>query len=92
MQKKLLYQDNESAIRMEVNGRNSCTGNSQHVDIRYFFVHDQVKSGSIKVVYCPTERMLADFFTKPLQGGVFKKFRNAVMGYDMADIIVHDKK
>ena len=30
---KLIYQDNESAIKMEVNGRNSCTGNSRHVDI-----------------------------------------------------------
>ena len=77
LRKKLLYQDNKSAIKMEVNGRNSCTGNSHHVDIRYFFVHDRVKSGNIKVVYCPTERMLADFFTNPLQGGLFKKFRNA---------------
>ena len=77
---------------MEVNGRNSCTGNSRHVDIRYFFVHNRVNSGNIKVVYCPTERMLVDFFIKPLQGGVFKKFRNAVMGYDMSDVIVRDKK
>ena len=55
-------------------------------------MHDRVKSGNIKVVYCPTERMLADFFTKPLRGGVFKKFRNAVMGYDMTDVIVRDEK
>ena len=33
----VLYQDNQSAIRMEENGRNSCTGNSRHIDIRYFF-------------------------------------------------------
>ncbi len=92
LRKKLLYQDNESAIKMEVNGQNSCTGNSRHVDIRYFFVHDRVKTGNIKVVYCPTERMLADFFTKPLQGGLFKKFRNAVMGYDVTDVIVRDEK
>ena len=91
LRKKLLYQDNESAIKMEVNGRNSCTGNSRHVDIRYFFVHDRVKSGSIKVVYCPTEKMLANFFIKPLQGGLFKKFRNAVMGYNMTDDIIREK-
>ena len=35
-----LYQDNQSAIRMEVNGRNSCTGNSRHINIQYFFVKD----------------------------------------------------
>ncbi len=71
---------------MEVNGRNSCTGNSRHVDIRYFFVHDRVKNGEIKVVYCPTEIMLADFFTKPLQGSVFKRFRNSIMGYDLPEL------
>lgn len=32
----IIYQDNESAIKMERNGRNSCTGNSRHIDIKYF--------------------------------------------------------
>ena len=86
VKEKLLFQDNESTIRMEVNGRNSCTGNSRHVDIRFFFIHDRVKSGDIKVVYCPTDKMVADFFTKPLQGSIFKKFRNSVMGYNGHDL------
>ena len=74
MKKKTLYQENEIAIKMERNGRNSCTGNSRHVDICYFFVHDHVKTGEINVVYCPTKRMVADFFTKPLQGQAFHTF------------------
>ena len=36
----VIYQDNQSAMCMEINGRNSCTGNSRHIDIRYFFVKD----------------------------------------------------
>ena len=32
----LVYQDNQSAIRMDKNGRNYCTGNSIHINIRYF--------------------------------------------------------
>ena len=36
VKKKVLYQDNQSAIKMETNGRNSCTGNSRHIDIRFF--------------------------------------------------------
>ena len=87
IKKKTLFQDNQSAIRMEKNGQNSCTGNSRHIDIRYFFVHDRVKSGEIKVVYCPTESMVADFFTKPLQGNIFRVFRDAVMGHDMKDLV-----
>ena len=78
---KVLYQDNQSAIRMEKNGRNSCTGNSRHIDIRFFFVKDQVNSGDIKVEYCPTNKMLADFFTKPLQGTEFKNCRSTFMGH-----------
>ena len=86
VKEKLLFQDDESTIRMEVNGRNSCTGNSRHVDIRFFFVHDRVKSGDIKVVYCPTDKMVADFFKKPLQGSIFMKFRNSVMGHNEHDL------
>ena len=86
VEKKLLFQDNESTIKMEVNGRNSCTGNSRHVDIRFFFVHDRVKTGKVDVVYCPTDKMVADFFTKPLQGSIFKKFRASVMGHNVHDL------
>ena len=32
-----MYQDNQSTIKMATNGRNSCTGNSRHIHIRYFF-------------------------------------------------------
>ena len=31
-------------------------------------------------MYCPTGDMIADFFTKPLQGAQFVKFRDAVLG------------
>ena len=32
----VVYQDNQSKMQMVKNGRNSCTGNSQHIHIRYF--------------------------------------------------------
>ena len=48
----ILFQDNESAIKMEKNGRNSCTGNSRHIDIKYFWVKDMVDKKMIKVEYC----------------------------------------
>ena len=57
----VLYQDNQSTILMLKNGRNSCTGNSRHVHIRYFFVKDRVEKGEVKVEYCPTLQMVADF-------------------------------
>ena len=35
----------------------------------------------IKVRYCPTEKMIADFFTKQLQGNLFRSFRDIILGY-----------
>ena len=63
------------------NGRNSCTGNSRHIHIRYFFVKDRVDKKEVKVEYCPSADMLADFFTKPLQGKLFLKFKAVLMGH-----------
>ena len=77
----VLYQDNRSTMLMLKNGRNSCTGNSRHINIRYFFVKDRIDKGELRVEYCPSSIMLADFFTKPLQGQLFKKFRDVIMGY-----------
>ena len=39
----ILYQDNISAIRMENNGKASCTKRTKHIDIRYFYITDKVK-------------------------------------------------
>ena len=78
----ILFQDNQSAIKMENNGKRSCTGNSRHINIRHFFVTDRVKKKEIRILYCPTNRMLADFFTKPLQGSLFIFYKRIIMGYD----------
>ena len=36
----------------------------------------------MKVRHCPTEQMIADFYTKPIQGKQFCKLRNVIMGHD----------
>jgi KUP system potassium uptake protein len=77
----IFYQDNQSAIRLEKNGRASCGQKSQHINIRYFFMQDRFESEGISVVYCPTNEMLANFFTKPLQGSIFRKFRAVLLGH-----------
>ena len=76
----IIFQDNQSAIRLETIRRNSCTGNSRHIDIEYFFVKDWVDKGEFRIEYCNSDDMIADFFTKLLQGHLFRKFRNFIMG------------
>ena len=80
MKHNIVYQDNESAIKMEKNGRKSCTRKSRHIDIRYFFTKDRFDKGEIDIRYTPTDMMLADYFTKPLQGKKFILFRDMIMG------------
>ena len=44
-------------------------------------------SKEIRIEYCPTGEMVADFFTKPLQGALFEKLRNKIMNIeDFGDI------
>jgi hypothetical protein len=88
----ILHQDNMSAMKIETNGRMSCGKKSRHIDARYFFIKDRLTSEGISVVHCPTGEMLADFFTKPLQGELFRRFKAVVMGHKhvstLKDLIV----
>ena len=84
---KVMFQDNMSAMKMERNGRNSCTGNSRHISIRYFFVKDRLDKKEFRLEYSPTGDMIADYFTKPLQVALFTKFRAVIMGWEHIDSI-----
>ena len=75
------YQDNMSAQRMEKNGKASCGQRSRHINIQYFYITDQSKQNKITITHCPTTEMLGDFFTKPLQGNLFRKFRSVFLGH-----------
>ena len=41
----------------------------------------------MEIEYCPTGIMLGDFFTKPLQGSLFRKMRDVVMGLQPITIL-----
>jgi hypothetical protein len=76
----IVYQDNKSAMLLEKNGKASSGKRTKHINIRFFFITDMIEKGEVKVEWCPTEDMTADFWTKPLQGALFKKFRDLIMG------------
>ena len=64
----IVYQDNKSAMLLETNGIASSSKRTRHINIRFFFVADRIKAGELRVEYCSTDEMVADFFTKTLQG------------------------
>ena len=82
----VVYQDNQSAMLLERNGKRSSSKRTRHIDIRYFFVTDRIESKEMRVEYCPTGDMVADFFTKPLQGAAFRKFRDTILNVNERDL------
>ena len=61
-------------------GGKSAGKRSRALNVRYFFLTDQVEKGNLRITYCPTDDMTADYMTKPLQGEKFRKFRAEIMG------------
>ena len=77
----IMYQDNKSAILLEKNGKESSGKRTRHLNIRYFYITDCIEKKYLTVDYCPTDDMIGDFPSKPLQGRKFKKHRKAIMNY-----------
>ena len=80
LKRNIILQDNQSAMLMEANIKASCSKISRHLNIRYFYVTDAVERKEVEIAYYPTEVILADLFTKPLQGNLFSKFRAVTLG------------
>ena len=85
MHDNIVYQDNQSTMLLGNNGRHSSGKKTRHIEIRYYFMADHVKRKNIRLEYCPTEAMISDFFTKPLQGSQFRKFRDFILNVDHGD-------
>ena len=81
LKRNIFYQDNESVMKLEQNGRASCSKKTRHIHIRYFFVNDVLEQEDIKLKHCKTDEMIADFYTKPLQRKKILKLRGLIMGH-----------
>ena len=79
--KTIIYQDNTSSILLEKNGHHSSSCCTKHMDVWYFYITNHVKNKGISIQHYPTEEMLTDVFTKPLQGSLFLKLQTAIMGH-----------
>ena len=71
----VMMEDNQGAIALVKNPVSH--SKTKHIDIRFHFVREALKNGVIKVKYCPTEKMLADLFTKPIPRSSFESIRRS---------------
>jgi hypothetical protein len=75
-----LFQDNKSSVLLEKNGKASSINRTKHINIRYVFISDIVSKEEVLDVRCPTGDMIGDYAIKPLQGALFRNFRDQIMG------------
>ena len=78
----VIHQDNLNTIQLIKNGRGSSGKRTRHINIRFYFITDRLAKGDISVTHCPTDMLVADFYTKPLQGKLFRIFRNLILNLD----------
>lgn len=71
-----LHCDNQSAVAIATNG--NFHARTKHIDIRYHFIRYVVEDKSIRLIYCPTDDMTADTFTKALPSAKAKHFAAAL--------------
>lgn len=60
----ILYVDNQSAIKLVQ--RKDSHKRTKHIDVRYHYIRELVESNQLMVEYIPSDKQLADIFTKLL--------------------------
>ena len=56
----VIYQENQSAIRLEKNGKQSRIKRTRHIKIRYYFITDRIMKQDTSVEKFPTFDMIGD--------------------------------
>jgi hypothetical protein len=67
-----LFSDNQSAIALTKD--HQYHARTKHIDVRFHFIRWIVENGSLRLIYCPTEDMVADTLTKALPSPKVKHF------------------
>jgi hypothetical protein len=90
LQKKpaTIFQDNKSTMTLAETGR-SKTGNSKHIDVRYFYIKEKLEEKIVRLIHLPSEDMIADMLTKPLQGELFYKLREKLLNLPSAERLIN---
>ena len=79
----LLFGDNKASLQLSKGVSN--TSKIKHIDTSFHQIIDEVKNGSIKLFWVPSEEMLADGFTKPLPRPAFEDKRARIGVVDIEE-------
>jgi hypothetical protein len=77
----LIAMDNQGAIALTT--LRSQNRRTRHINVRYHYIRDCIKSGTIMPHYTPTSEMLADGFIKALDRLKFATFVSSISMRDL---------
>ena len=80
----IIHVDNKSAIELAKNPVNH--ERSKHIDVRFHFIREHVKEGSVELRHVASKDQAADIFTKPLSREVFERGRKMIGMLDRRSI------
>jgi hypothetical protein len=80
VKKNIIYQDNETSVLLEKNGKKSSSKRTRHINIRTFLVTDAIAKEECDVVWISRDYMYGDYLTKAQQGAEFVMMRDFIMG------------
>lgn len=60
----VIHTDNQSSLKLAHN--NTYHARTKHIDIKHHFIRDSLSQHNLKLIYIPTQHMIADVLTKPL--------------------------
>jgi hypothetical protein len=69
-----LMEDNQGCIAVAQNPGNH--SRTKHIDIRNHFIREKIAEKTFILEYCPTDKMIADIFTKALPRIQFERLRD----------------
>ena len=74
----VIMADNQGSMFLAEN--RAFTKRSKHIEVRFHYVRECIENKKLELQYCPTDKMLADMFTKQLPATIFIPHRNRVLG------------
>jgi hypothetical protein len=76
----IIKEDNRSTMMLMKNGRLSSGMRMKHLDIHFLHLIDH--GILLTMEYCATTDMVADFFTKLIQGTLFQLLRDIILNWN----------
>jgi hypothetical protein len=80
-----LYEDNQPSI--DLLKRSTADGLTKHIDVRYYYIREQVDQGLIKVVKIHTDQQAANGLIKQLNRIKHEKFGRMIGMFNCSQLI-----